>query len=171
MGSQLPTSGALQLPAQDRCGAYLHTAWHQVAGVAAAGAERARLHRRRAPAAARRVRVEPTLARGRSRFRSGARPRRALALHDRIVARALPKLADGVDVVHTWPLGALETLEAARRWASRRCSSGRTRTHGSPTRSSHAECERLGVTLPPDHEHAYNADILRREEEEYELAD
>jgi glycosyltransferase involved in cell wall biosynthesis len=32
------------------------------------------------------------------------------------------------------------------------------------------ECDRLGVTLPPDHEHAYNAEKLRREEEEYHLA-
>ena len=32
------------------------------------------------------------------------------------------------------------------------------------------ECERLGVTLPPDHEHAYNAEKLRKEEEEYRLA-
>jgi glycosyltransferase involved in cell wall biosynthesis len=35
----------------------------------------------------------------------------------------------------------------------------------------HKECERLGVTLPPDHEHAYNAWKLRKEEKEYELAD
>ena len=34
-----------------------------------------------------------------------------------------------------------------------------------------AECERLGVALPADHEHAYNADTLRLEEEEYALAD
>jgi glycosyltransferase involved in cell wall biosynthesis len=33
------------------------------------------------------------------------------------------------------------------------------------------ECERLGVTLPPDHEHAYNAAKLHKEEEEYRLAD
>ena len=32
------------------------------------------------------------------------------------------------------------------------------------------ECERLGVTLPPDHEHAYNAEKLHKEEEEYRLA-
>jgi glycosyltransferase involved in cell wall biosynthesis len=32
------------------------------------------------------------------------------------------------------------------------------------------ECDRLGVALPPDHEHAFNADILRKEEEEYRLA-
>lgn len=33
------------------------------------------------------------------------------------------------------------------------------------------ECERLGVSLPPNQEHAYNAWKLRKEEEEYELAD
>jgi glycosyltransferase involved in cell wall biosynthesis len=33
------------------------------------------------------------------------------------------------------------------------------------------ECERLGTALPADHEHAYNAAILQREEEEYALAD
>jgi glycosyltransferase involved in cell wall biosynthesis len=32
------------------------------------------------------------------------------------------------------------------------------------------ECERLGVTLPPDHEHAYNEEKLAKEEEEYALA-
>ena len=33
------------------------------------------------------------------------------------------------------------------------------------------ECDRLGVTLPADHEHAYNATKLHKEEEEYALAD
>ena len=33
------------------------------------------------------------------------------------------------------------------------------------------ECERLGVALPDDHEHAYNAEKLRKEEVEYGLAD
>jgi glycosyltransferase involved in cell wall biosynthesis len=33
------------------------------------------------------------------------------------------------------------------------------------------ECERLGVELPGRHEHAYNATYLRKEEEEYRLAD
>ena len=33
------------------------------------------------------------------------------------------------------------------------------------------ECDRLGVTLPADHEHAYNSVKLRKEEEEYALAD
>jgi glycosyltransferase involved in cell wall biosynthesis len=34
-----------------------------------------------------------------------------------------------------------------------------------------AECKRLGVALPPDHEHAFNETVLAREEREYELAD
>jgi glycosyltransferase involved in cell wall biosynthesis len=33
------------------------------------------------------------------------------------------------------------------------------------------ECARLGVALPPNHEHAYNTEILEIEEEEYELAE
>jgi glycosyltransferase involved in cell wall biosynthesis len=33
------------------------------------------------------------------------------------------------------------------------------------------ECERVGVPLPPDHEHAYKPDVLAKEEEEYRLAD
>jgi glycosyltransferase involved in cell wall biosynthesis len=33
------------------------------------------------------------------------------------------------------------------------------------------ECKRLGVALPANHEHAYNAARLRKEEEEYLLAD
>jgi glycosyltransferase involved in cell wall biosynthesis len=32
------------------------------------------------------------------------------------------------------------------------------------------ECDRLGVSLPPDHEHAYDVTKLRKEEEEYRLA-
>jgi len=32
------------------------------------------------------------------------------------------------------------------------------------------ECDRLGIVLPPDQEHAYNAEKLRKEEEEYRLA-
>jgi glycosyltransferase involved in cell wall biosynthesis len=32
------------------------------------------------------------------------------------------------------------------------------------------ECERVGVPLPPDHEHAYNPVKLRKEEEEFHLA-
>ena len=40
---------------------------------------------------------------------------RAVALHDHIVARRLEKLAGQIDIIHTWPLGALETLKTAAR--------------------------------------------------------
>jgi glycosyltransferase involved in cell wall biosynthesis len=148
------------------------TAWHQAAGVARAGGDvlvmPAAVHRKLPPP----IRVEPTLARG--RWRIPVRPlgrMRALKLHDRLVARALPGLADRIDVIHAWPLGALETLRTARRLGIPTVLE-RPNAH---TRFAYEvvrdECERLGVTLPPDHEHAYNEAILLREEEEYALAD
>jgi len=96
---------------------------------------------------------------------------RAVSLHDRIVARRIEKLAGQVDIIHTWPLGALETLKMARRLGIptvlERCNAHT----GFAMEVVQKECERLGVTLPPDHEHAYNAEKLRKEEEEYALAD
>jgi glycosyltransferase involved in cell wall biosynthesis len=95
---------------------------------------------------------------------------RAVALHDWIVARRIEKLAGQIDIIHTWPLGALETLKTAARLGIptvlERCNA-HTRFAMEVVQE---ECERLGVTLPPDHEHAYNEEKLRREEEEYELA-
>ena len=148
------------------------TAWHQVEGVAAAGADvlvyTGVVHRPLSNGA----RVRTTLARGRIRvpYRVLGH-RRSFRLHDRIVARELGKLAEGVDVVHVWPLGALQTLRTATRLGIPTVLE-RPNAH---TRFVYevvaAECERLGITLPPDHEHAYNAEILRHEEEEYQLAD
>jgi glycosyltransferase involved in cell wall biosynthesis len=147
-------------------------AWYQVAGVADAGGEilafPGAVHKR-LPG---RIPVRPTLARGRFRIPYRAvGSRRAFALHDAIVARRLRKLASRVDVVHVWPLGARRTLETAA-------------TLGIPTvlerPNAHTrfayevvrdEAGRIGVSLPPDHEHAYNEDVLRLEEEEYRLAD
>lgn len=148
------------------------TAWHQAAGAAEAGADLlvmpGAVHRP-LPAG---VRVRPTLARGKLRVPYKPLGRmRALKLHDRLVARALPRLAHEIDIVHTWPMGARETLLAARRLGIPTVLE-RPNAH---TRYAYevvrAECERLGVALPADHEHAYNADVLRLEEEEYELAD
>jgi glycosyltransferase involved in cell wall biosynthesis len=148
------------------------TAWHQAAGAAQAGADLlvmpGSVHRPLPDG----IRVRPTLARGRLRVPYKALGRaRALALHDRLVARALPGLKDQIDVVHTWPMGARETLRTARRLGIPTVLE-RPNAH---TRFAYeavrAECERLGVALPADHEHAYNADTLRLEEEEYALAD
>jgi glycosyltransferase involved in cell wall biosynthesis len=148
------------------------TAWHEAAGASAAGAEvtvmAGSVHRPLPPA----VRVRSTLAAGPVRLPYRALGRlRALALHDRLVARALPRLAGEIDLVHTWPLGARETLGAARALGIPTVLE-RPNAH---TRFAYeavrAECERIGVALPPGHEHAYDAEILRVEEEEYALAD
>jgi glycosyltransferase involved in cell wall biosynthesis len=118
------------------------------------------------------VRVQTTLSRGRLRIPYrllGAR--RACALHDWLVARKLPKLAGQIDVIHAWPLGAFETMKVAKRLgipiALERCNA-HTRFAYEVVQK---ECDRIGVPLPSDHEHAFNAEILRREEEEYALAD
>src|SRR5215831_16933280 len=60
--------------------------------------------------------VQPTLARGRYRIPYRLLGRMgALSIHDRIVSRRLEKLRSHVDIVHTWPVGALATLKTAAR--------------------------------------------------------
>ena len=152
-------------------GRICHTAWQQVNGLAAAGADLlvfpASLGRP-VPAG---VMVSQTLARG--NFRLPFRvlgTMRAVAMHDRIVARRIEKLAGKIDIIHTWPTGALETLKAAARLGIPTVLE-RPNAH---TRFAmdvvQRECDRLGIVLPPDHEHAFNAEKLRKEEGEYRLA-
>jgi len=147
-------------------------AWQQVNSLAAAGAEvtafPSAISRRLPP----RIKVRPTLARGKLRIPNRLLGRKMyFALHDWIVARRIEKMVGQIDIIHTWPMGALRTLKAARRL-------------GIPTvlerPNAHTqfayevvekECERLGITMPEGHEHAFNADYLRLEEEEYQLAD
>ena len=87
------------------------------------------------------------------------------------MARRIEKLAGQIDIIHTWPLGALETLKTAKRLGIptvlERCNAHT----GFAMEVVQKECDRLGITLPPDHEHAYNAEKLHKEEEEYRLAD
>jgi glycosyltransferase involved in cell wall biosynthesis len=148
-----------------------YTAWQQVNGLVAAGVELlvypGAVHRRM-PA---NVTVRPTLARGRLRIPYNALgSSRAFALHDYIVSKRLEKLQGQVDIVHTWPQGALRTLRTAARLGIPTVLE-RPNAH---TRFAYEvvrdECMRLGVALPADHEHAFNEDILRIEEEEFRLA-
>jgi glycosyltransferase involved in cell wall biosynthesis len=148
------------------------TAWWEAASVAAAGGDLtvyAGAVQRPLPAS---IRTHTTLARGRWRIPYRALGTlRALALHDRLVAQALPKLSDTIDVVHTWPLAGLQTLRAAKRLGITTVVE-RPNAHTRFAMEAVAqECERLGVVLPADQEHAYNAGKLRMEEEEYDLAD
>src|ERR1700722_13662948 len=91
-----------------------YTAWQQVNGLAAAGADVLAfpgvLHR---PVAAG-VRVRPTLARGKLRIPYKLLGRMgACELHDWIVSRRLEALAGQIDIIHAWPLGARRTLQTA----------------------------------------------------------
>lgn len=149
-----------------------YTAWQQVNGLAAAGVDLlvmpAALHRP-VPVG---VTVCPTLSCGRLRLPNRiVRGPRYGALHDWIVARRLERLLGRIDIVHTWPSGALRTLRAAARL-------------GIPTvlerPNAHTrfalevvqnECLRLGVTMPPGHEHGDNPAKIQLEEEEFRLAD
>jgi glycosyltransferase involved in cell wall biosynthesis len=149
-----------------------YTAWQQVNGLAAAGADLlvfpASLGRPVPPG----VRVSPTLARG--NFRLPYRvvgTMRAVALHDQIVARRIEKMAGQIDVIHTWPLGALETLKTAAGLGIPTVLERPNANTRFAMEVVQEECDRLGITLPTDHEHAFNPGKLRKEEEEYRLAD
>jgi glycosyltransferase involved in cell wall biosynthesis len=149
-----------------------YTAWQQVNGLAAAGAQvlafPGALHRGVPDG----VTVRPTLARGRLRIPYRVLGKmRALGLHDHIVARRLDGLAGKIDVIHAWPVAARETLKAAA-------------LLGIPTflerPNAHTrfafevvgrEFKRLGLSLPSGDEYFWRDDVLKKEEEEYRLAD
>lgn len=148
-----------------------YTAWQQVDGIARAGASVLAfpgvLHKALPP----QVVVRPTLARGKIRIPYKLFGRmRALALHDFIVSRRLEKLAGEIDIVHVWPSAAERTLKTAARLGIPTVLE-RPNAH---TRFAYEvvqkECERIGMALPPEHEHAFHADILKKEEDEFELA-
>jgi len=148
-----------------------YTAWQQVNGLTAAGADVLVFPGALKRAVAAGVEVRPTLARGKLGIPYRLLgPLRACALHDRIVARRLDKLAGQIDIIHCWPLGALETLKtAARRGIATVLERPNANTRFA-MEVVQRECERLGVALPPEHEHAYNEEKLRKEEQEYALA-
>jgi glycosyltransferase involved in cell wall biosynthesis len=148
-----------------------YTAWQQVNGLAAAGAQ-VEVHpgvlHRPVPAG---VVVRPTLAWGKMRLPyKVVGTLRACAIHDRIVARRLEKQAHEIDIVHTWPLGALQTLRTAQKLGIPTVLERQNAHTRFAYRVVQEECERIGVPLPRDHEHAFNEDVLRKEEEEYRLA-
>src|SRR5271170_7934567 len=147
-------------------------AWHHVVGLAEAGAQVVVC-----PGAVQRalpvgIKVRPTLARGRLRIPYRLLGRmRALALHDWIVARRLEKLAGQIDIVHAWPIAALQTLRVAKRLgipAVLERPNAHTKYAYEVTQK---ENERLGIVPPRGYSHTYNEEILRKEELEYDLAD
>ena len=149
-----------------------NTAWQQVNGLAAAGAAVTVFTGAICRPLPENVRVRTTLAWGKVRipYRLLGHAR-AWAWHDAMVSRQLKKMAAEVDVVHVWPMGALQTLQTARELGIPAFLE-RPNAH---TEFAYAvvrqECERLGINMPPGHEHAFNAEYLRQEEKEYQLAD
>jgi glycosyltransferase involved in cell wall biosynthesis len=153
-------------------GRICYTAWQQVNGLAAAGADLlvcpGALHRP-VPAG---VKVRPTLGRGKLRIPYKVLgTMRALALHDYIVSRRIEKLAGKIDIVHTWPDAALLTLKAAAKLGIPTVLE-RPNAH---TRFAYTavqqEAKRIGIVLPPTDEYYFREDILSKEEEEYQLTD
>jgi glycosyltransferase involved in cell wall biosynthesis len=148
------------------------TAWHQVRGIAGAGADVTVYTGCISRPLPEDVKVGTTLAWQKLRIPYKLLgSQRACALHDWLVARSLKRLAGKVDVIHLWPSGALRTLKAARRLGIPTLLE-RPNAH---TRFAYEvvqkECERLGISMPPGHEHEYNAAVLAREEQEFDLAD
>ena len=148
------------------------TAWYEIDSAAQAGAKMLVLAGDSVRPFPHPVTVQTTLSRGKLRIPYRLLGTlRACQFHDWIVAKKLPKIAGQIDIIHAWPLGALQTIKVAKQLgipvALERCNA-HTRFAYEVVRK---ECERIGVPLPADHEHAFNADILRREEEEYEMAD
>lgn len=148
------------------------TAWYEIESAARAGAELKVMAGDSVRELSPHVALTKTMAAGRMRVpASVVGTRRACALHDWLVARALSSLAGSIDVVHAWPLAARRTIEAAHRLgipvALERCNAHTRFAFDVVARES----ARIGVELPPNHEHAYNETTLRLEEEEYAQAD
>jgi glycosyltransferase involved in cell wall biosynthesis len=148
-----------------------YTAWQQVRGLAVAGADVTVYPgcvSRPLPST---VAVRPTLARGRLRI-----PYRILGhdkafrLHDSLVAKRLEHAADSFDIVHVWPSGARRTLETANRLDVPTVLERANAHTALAYEVVQKECERLGISLPPGSEHAYNPAVLRHEECEFALA-
>jgi len=149
-----------------------YTAWQQVNGLAAAGAEVLACPASTCRPVPPEVSLRPTLARGGIRIPFKLLGNgRAHLLHDSIVARRVEKMAGKVDIIHVWPSGARRTLEAAARVGIptilERCSAHTRYAYEVVQRES----ERLGVTLRLRDDGAFNEAVLRHEEEEFRLAD
>jgi glycosyltransferase involved in cell wall biosynthesis len=96
---------------------------------------------------------------------------RTFALHDYIVARRLRESGSQIDIIHTWPLGATRTLRAAAGIGIPTVLERPNAYTPFALEVVKRECEKLGIALPADHEHAENPEKVRIEEEEYRLAD
>lgn len=148
-----------------------YTAWQQVRGLCAAGADVVLFAGALSRPVPDSVEVHTTLARGKLRLPYKLVGKlRALVLHDRIVAHSLPRFAAKVDVVHLWPCAALQTIMAAKRLGIPTVLE-RPNAH---TRFCYevvaAEHRRIGIQTP-HRDYKLNPRVLAREEAEFHAAD
>jgi glycosyltransferase involved in cell wall biosynthesis len=147
------------------------TAWHEIDSATAAGAQIHVIAGDCVRPFSRSITVDKTFVWGRVKLPYRLLgTRRMCILHDKLVALKLPRLRDNIDVIHAWPLAALETFRVAKSLGIPTVLE-RPNAH---TRFAYeavrAECERLGISMPDGHEHAFDAAVLAREEAEYALA-
>lgn len=171
-GDRRPLRVLYSFPFRIGAGQICHTAFQQVTGLERAGVAVTLATGSVAKPLPAGVSVTTTLSYGKLRipFKLFG-TQKMCRLHDWRVAKMLPKLRGKIDLVHGWPLGSLLTIRAAKKLGIPFVIE-RPNAH---TRFAFEvvaqECERLGYQLPPDHEHAYNAQTLEREEAEYAEAD
>ncbi len=148
------------------------TAWHQAAGAAVAGADVTVFTGSVGRPLPQRVRIHTSLALGRIRAPIRFLGRgNACDIHDRLTARWLERHAGEVDVVHGWPLSSLHTIRVAKRLGIPFFLE-RPNAHTAYAYEAAAEeGRRLGISLPPDHDHQFNTRYLAHEELEYAEAD
>jgi glycosyltransferase involved in cell wall biosynthesis len=148
-----------------------YTAWQQVRGISAAGDEVVLFAGALSREVPEPVEVHTTLSRGRLRIPYKALGKlRALAFHDWLVSRQLPRLANRIDVVHLWPCGALRTIRAAKQLGIPTVLE-RPNAH---TRFCYevvaAEHRRVGIETP-HFDYRPNDAVLAREEAEFAETD
>ncbi len=95
---------------------------------------------------------------------------RALAWHDLVTARLLRRAPDSFDVVHTWPLAGVRTMELARRLGVPAVREAPNTHTGHAYRVVAEEMSRLGLQFAADNPHRANAGRLAREQREWDLA-
>ena len=148
------------------------TAFHQIQGVIDQGVELTLYCtsiERPVPGAAR---VVETLGIGGHRIPHRAVGReRAYRHHDRRVALALARLRDEIDLVHCWPGAVVKTAETARRLGIPSVREVINTHTGWGFDRVRRETAALGMELPPNHSHTFDARKLAREEAEFQAVD
>jgi len=94
-----------------------------------------------------------------------------MKIHDWMTSRWLKANHQKIDLVHAWPMGALQTIKVARQFGIPVVLE-RPNCH---TRFAYQavenECRNLNLTLPKGYEHTFNAGLLALEDLEYASAD